>query len=107
MRLLSVQLLGPLKNYVRGTRMKQIDSFVMWLAVSVLILGGLMFSVYLLSFILPIVLLFLLGDFLWNLGRRWYYQKKFGQDTIVIVKEKSKGKHSEVIDAEYEILDDH
>ncbi len=86
--------------------MRQIDSFVMWLAVSVLILGGLVFSVYLLSFILPLVLLFLLGDFLWNVGRRWYYQKKFGQETVVIVKKKTQNKPADIIDAEYEILDD-
>ena len=86
--------------------MRQIDSFVMWLAVSVLILGGLVFSVYLLSFILPLVLLFLLGDFLWNVGRRWYYQKKFGQETVVIVKKKTQNKSADIIDAEYEILDD-
>lgn len=86
--------------------MRQIDSFVMWLAVSVLILGGLVFSIYLLSFILPFVLLLLLGDFLWNLGRRWYYQKKFGQETVVIVKKKTHNKSADIIDAEYEILDD-
>ena len=86
--------------------MRQIDSFVMWLAVSVLILGGLVFSVYLLSFILPVVVVFLLGDFLWNLGRRWYYQKKFGQETVVIVKKKNQNKPADIIDAEYELLDD-
>ncbi len=86
--------------------MRQIDAFVMWLAVSVLILGGLVFSVYLLSFILPVVLLFLLGDFLWNVGRRWYYQKKFGQEAVVIVKKKTHKKPADIIDAEYEILDD-
>ncbi len=86
--------------------MRQIDAFVMWLAVSVLILGGLVFSVYLLSFILPVVVVFLLGDFLWNLGRRWYYQKKFGQETVVIVKKKNQNKQADIIDAEYEILDD-
>lgn len=86
--------------------MRQIDSFVLWLAACVLVLGGFVFSVYLLSFILPVVVVFLLGDFLWNLGRRWYYQKKYGHETVVIVKEKSNSKPSNVIDAEYEILDD-
>ncbi len=86
--------------------MRQIDSFVLWLAACVLVLGGFVFSVYLLSFILPVVVVFLLGDFLWNIGRRWYYQKKFGGEKIVIVKSKPQKNKDNIIDAEYEILDE-
>lgn len=86
--------------------MRQIDSFVMWLMVSVIALGALTFSIYVFSFILPVILLFVGGSFLWNLGRRWYYQKKFGQETVVIVKQKNQNRSADIIDAEYEILDD-
>ena len=85
--------------------MKQIDSFVMWLGISVLILGALTFSVYILSILLPFVLLLLLGDFLWNWWRRWYYRQNLAEEEVFIRKRKTQTKKDNIIDAEYEILD--
>ncbi len=85
--------------------MKQLDSILVGMGVIGFTVVGLIISFYIASIILPIVLSILLVSLLVSWGRALYSHKK-GAAFSVGRKCAQKRENSQIIDAEYEIIDD-
>lgn len=87
------------------------NNLVSWLLFAFIGAGAIVLSVYVFAFLLPFVLLILAATVLINLGRYWYmryklkgYLENFMQGTAK--KSRRSTKNDDVIDVEYEVVDD-
>lgn len=86
--------------------MRQLDALLIWLGIVIFALIALIFSFYVASVLLPIILAIIIFSALFNLGtnlfRRYYKTRR----VEIFTERKPHKSDSNVIDAEYEILDD-
>ena len=91
--------------------MWRMDNLISWLMFAFIGAGAIVLSVYVFAFLLPFVLLVLAATILINLGRYWYmrYKLKGYLENFMAKSTKQNrrsAKHDDVIDVEYEVVDD-
>ena len=87
------------------------DNLLSWLMLAGIGAGAIVLSVYVFAFLLPFVLLVLVVTVLINLGRYWYMRYKLKGYLENFMAKSTKhsrrsAKREEVIDVEYEVVDD-
>ncbi len=86
--------------------MRQLDAFLVWLGIIVIGLLALIFSFYVASVLLPIFLAVVVFSALFNLGAGWYRKYRDVRRVDVFSAKQREKQAPDIIDAEYEIIDD-
>ena len=86
--------------------MRQLDAFLVWLGIIVIGLLALIFSFYVASVLLPIFLAVAVFSALFNLGAGWYRKYRDVRRVDVFSAKPREKQAPDIIDAEYEIIDD-
>lgn len=86
--------------------MRQLDALLIWMGIVVFALIALVFSFYVASVLLPIILAIIIFSALFNLGTNFYRNFKKVRKVEIYSPRQDKKSEANIIDAEYEIIDD-